>query len=222
MLVVYFSILIFSRTPQLRNASFSISCTFLGISRLSKPQSAKAPEPFFWITASLSNVAVFIFVHPLKALRLIFVTDLGMLNDSRLSALAKAFSSMVSKSQLPSNLKVFNFLFVVNTLGLIVFNLEPAGMVTVSNSLHPLNTSLSSVIVAGSVTVFSFSQPLKAACSSVVVEEGFSNVTVSIFDMLRNAALPTFSTVLGIVMDVKLLAAWKDCAAISLTVSGIA
>ena len=136
MLVVNSLTSIFSRTLQLRKASLAIFTTFLGMLIPCKPQSAKAPAPISLISASGSNFTLVILLHPLKALSPIAVTDLGKLNVSRLLAFAKAFASIVVRSQLPSKMKFLSFLFVANAESLIFFNLEPSGMVTFSKLSH--------------------------------------------------------------------------------------
>ena len=195
--------------------------TFLGMLILVKPQSAKAPAPIISISASSWNFTVVIFLQPLKALSSIFFTDLGKLNDSRLSALAKALDSMVSKSQLPSILKFLSFLFVANAEALIVFSFEPSGIVIFSNFPHSEKAAAISVIEAGKTTSFNSSQARNTSALSSLTLEGAWKLTVTSFFILRKASIPMVSTVLGTTIDVSLFAPWKAFCAISLTVVGI-
>ena len=173
---MYFSILIFSRAPQLRNASFLISFTFLGISRLSKPQSAKAPAPIESIAAFSSNFAAFIFLHPLKALRPILVTVLGKSNLSRFSAFAKAFSLIFFKGHVPLKLKCFNCVFDINALSLIVSNFELSGTLIVCKLSHASKTLPISVMEEGKVTSFSLGHCQNECPLRFVILDGSRNV----------------------------------------------
>ena len=137
MSVVASEMLTVSNAAQLRKASRSIFCTFLGTMKFFRPQSANAPLPMVRISASSANVAVAIFSQPLKALLLIVVTVLGNSNFSNSFKLAKALWPMVFNGQLPWMLKAFSFVLALNALSEISSSCEPLGTLIVSRFQHP-------------------------------------------------------------------------------------